>query len=144
MLEVYLLDIALLATVAFAVLKGGRPERLGALWLLFNVAIHTLLQLYGPRTTAFDLMADGIYATGLLPLAFFFVSWWIGIQTLIACAGFGIEAFYLLLDRPVDYTFTGISNLLFGAGILNLFGATLGSLWHRRRSAARTAAAFPA
>lgn len=99
--------------------------------MFVNVGIHTVLQMCGERSTTFHLAVDGIYATGLLPLAFFFVSWWIGSQTLIACAGFGLQAAYLLTDRPPDSFFVQTSNILFALSLLNLVIATFCSLWDR-------------
>lgn len=133
MLTFYALWIGLILTTAFALWKGGRSERIGAVWL-FSLAVAGLAnELSGARSPILDFVADGVYATGLLPGAIYFVSWWIGVQTVLAGIGFMLEAAYLMLDRPVDATFTHLGNVIFAASVINLFVASAASAWSRRR-----------
>ena len=134
---VFIIYFALFAAVGFACAQGDLPERLGGIWLLLNAGIHWLVQTFLNDAASLHVIIDGVYATGLLPLAAFYVSWWIGAQTFIAAAGFSLEAYYLLNDMPIDYPFIAISNVLFICGLLNLAIATGATVWRRSHSGGR-------
>ena len=135
MLQVYLLYLIFLLTTAFALKAGGRAEQGGALWLFLNTAIQLVNELSGLHSTVVHLIADGVYAVGLLPAAVLYVSYWIGAQTLLSAVGFTLEAAYLLTDRPPDSLFVNLSNAIFAFMLLNLNIATAASVWVRRRDA---------
>ncbi|CAN7451129.1 hypothetical protein LJR219_002943 [Phenylobacterium sp. LjRoot219] len=98
------------ACAALAYKQGGRGEQLGALWFSLNMAVSAAAYMSGLASPVVQLVEDGIFAIGLLPLAMIFVSHWIGLITFIAAALFSLEALYLLNDRPIDITYVWINN----------------------------------
>lgn len=126
----------LLAVSGFAFKMGGRAERQGASWLLLNVGLHAVLTLGGVGSPTPHLIADGVYATGLIPLAFLHVSWWIGVMALIECASFILQAVYLVTDQTIDLTFAQINNALFLAAVLTLLISAVASMLQRRSGTA--------
>jgi hypothetical protein len=98
------------ATLAYT--QGGRAEQLGAAWFAINMAVSAIFIFAGVDTPIIHLVEDGVFAVGLLPLAMIFVSYWIGLVTLIAAALFSLEALYLLNDWSTDLTYGWINNTL--------------------------------
>lgn len=133
MLIVYTLYAFLVLTTLHVLKDGDRAERIGVLWQLLNAAIQLVNELSGLKSTTVHLIADGVFAIGLLPAAVYYVSWWIGVQTLLSAVGFGLQAFYLLFDRPADHAFSNFSNVIFALMLLNLNIAAAASAWSRRR-----------
>jgi hypothetical protein len=118
---------------AYAWWRGGRGEQLGAAWFAASLAgslIANLLQLKSPTA---HLVQDGIFAVGLLPLAVIFVSYWIGLVTLVAAALFSLEAIYLINDWKADPTYIAVNNALWAAVLLIYFSAGLSNHLRCRR-----------
>lgn len=90
--------------------QGDRAEQLGAIWFGLNMAVSATAIAFGVVSPLVQLIEDGIFALGLLPLAMIFVSYWIGLVTFVAAALFALEAFYLLNDWPLDITYIWINN----------------------------------
>jgi hypothetical protein len=110
-----LLAVEFLASIAcavFAYVRGGRAERLGAVWFILNTTLSVGGYLAGFNSPLVHLIEDGVYALGLLPLAMIFVSYWIGLVTFVAAALFVLEAVYLLNDWPTDLTYMWFNNCL--------------------------------
>lgn len=99
---------------AFAYKQGDRAERLGAVWFALNLAVNIATSIFGlgGDGAVIHLIEDGIFAIGLLPMAMIFVSYWIGLVTLIAAALFSLEAIYLLNDWSPDLTYAWVNNCL--------------------------------
>lgn len=134
-------DALILTCAAFAYREGQRPERLGALWLGANTIAGVLL--LGGDSPTVHLVLDGVYAVGLLPLAIIYVSYWVGLLTLIAAALFGLEAVYLVNDWPIDRAYADINNALGLAGPLVMLICGLANGWRRRRRSMVEERAFP-
>jgi uncharacterized membrane protein len=113
---------------------GDRVIRLAAIWIAANVLLHMALSLGRLGSATLHLVADGIYATGLLPLAFFSVSPWIGAQALLACGSFVLQSYYLLSDRPTDPTFAYINDAIMIGYLLTFLAGTAASVMERRRA----------
>jgi hypothetical protein len=137
------LYLVFLMCALFAYREGELAERLGAVWLGCNSAVGAILLVLGQDTALAHLIADGVFAIGLLPLAMIFVSYWIGLVTFVAAALFTLEAMYLLNDRPVDLTYAWINNILWIAVPLIFLSCGLTNYLKRRR-AARSAPALAA
>lgn len=128
----YLMTVA---CAAFAYRQGGRAEQLGAAWFALNMVVGLVINIFGNDAPVFHLVEDGIFAVGLLPLAMIFVSYWIGLVTLIAAALFSLEAFYLLNDMPTDLAYAWVNNTLWFSLPLVFLSAGSANLLRRRREA---------
>jgi hypothetical protein len=100
------------ACAAFAHRQGGRAEKFGALLFGSNAVIGAVFGFAGFASPIIQLVEDGMFALGLLPLAMIFVSYWIGLITFVAAALFALEALYLLNDWPIDNAYRWINNTL--------------------------------
>jgi hypothetical protein len=124
------------ACAAFAYRQGGRAEQLGAAWFAINMVVSLVSIFFGNDAPVVHLVEDGIFAVGLLPLAMIFVSYWIGLVTLIAAALFSLEALYLLNDWPTDLTYAWVNNCLW-LSVPLVFLSAGGSSYLKNRRAAR-------
>ena len=120
--------LLLLSCAGFSFAMGGVAERRGVIWWCLNYLIGTALVLAGWKSPTGSLILDGIYATGLLPLAMIYVGWSVGALTLLAAAAFSLEAFYLIQDLPVD-GFYSLWNNIIAAGTGVVFLASGLSNW---------------
>jgi hypothetical protein len=135
------IEYALIAgCVGFAYWQGGRADRLGAIWFGANMILSGIVTVAGFRSTVVQLVMDGTYALGLLPLAMIYVSYSMGLLTLLSAALFCLEALYLLNDWPVDRTYIDTNNILWFIAPLIFLGCGLVNL-RRNRRAARAARA---
>lgn len=103
---------AMLACAAFAYRQGGRAEQIGAVWFSANMIISAAAYVSGFASPVVQLVEDGVFALGLLPLAMIYVSYWMGLLTFIAAALFSLEALYLLNDWQIDTTYIWVNNIL--------------------------------
>lgn len=125
------------ACAAFAYKQGDRGERLGAAWFAANMAVGAVLGFTGYDEPVVHLVEDGVFAVGLLPMAMIFVSYWIGLVTLIAAALFSLEALYLLNDWPTDLTYAWVNNCLWLSVPLVFLSAGGAKYFKKRREARR-------
>jgi hypothetical protein len=125
--------LVVLLIFGFAIKYGDRAIRLGAIWLVVNMSLHFVLSLGGRASPTLHLIDDGIYATGLLPLAFFTVSYWIGVLALLACGSFILQSVYLLADRPTDWTYAHINDAITVCCLLTLIAGGVASILERRK-----------
>jgi hypothetical protein len=117
----------------FAINCGDRTLRWTGIWILGNSLFHTLLACGGVTSPTLHLINDGVYATGLLPLAFLTVSPWVGALALLACGAFIVQSVYLLSDRPTDWTFAVLNNVITVVALATLAtGAAIAMLDRRR------------
>ena len=126
-------NLVLLAICLTAIRFGGAPERHGGIWFLSTAALQAILTGSHIGSTTVYLVVDGIYAAGLIPLAYFHMSWWIGVMTFLVCGSFSLQAFYLNLDETTDVHFAWVYNAVFGIQLITILGATIASYIHRRR-----------
>lgn len=132
-----LLGIIVLSAV-FAWWKGGRPERVGA---LFNgvVAIGvTILQalLHESLGTLPILIADGVLAVGFLILAIRYASLWLGAAMLLQGMGFTMHSALLLGVVKPDYAYYAAMNVMSLGVLLSIILGTAYAWAVRRRVAA--------
>jgi hypothetical protein len=123
------------ACAAFAFKQGGRAEQLGATWFALNLAANIFTSVLGRDSPVVHLVEDGVFAVGLLPMAMIFVSYWIGLVTLIAAALFSLEALYLLNDWSADLTYAWVNNCLWLAVPLVFLSAGWTNFLRHRREA---------
>jgi len=134
------LNVFNLACALFAYREGGLAERLGAAWLGCNTVVGAVLLILKLDSPVSHLIADGVFATGLLPLAVIFASYWIGALTFAAAALFSLEAFYLINEWPVDRTFSQINNVLvLSMPLVMLCSGAVNRLRRKRRERSATA-----
>lgn len=126
-------NLVLLAVCLAAIRFGGRPERHGGIWFLCTASFQVLITGAHIGSTTLYLLVDGIYATGLIPLAFFHVSWWIGIMAFLVCASFSLQALYMVTDTPSDVHFVWLGNVVVAIQLVTILGATIASYVHRHR-----------
>lgn len=127
-------NLVLAACAALAYRQGGRAERLGVIWLGGNMVFGVAAYLSNFDSPTAHLVEDGLFALGLLPLAVIYVSYWVGMATLIATALFALEAAYLIDDRAWDHTYGWINNCLWVALALVLLVSGLTNLVRNRRA----------
>ena len=131
-----LVEYALMGVcAAFAYTQGGRAERRGAVWFGANMAVNAVASFSGFVSPVIQLVEDGIFALGLLPLAMIYVSYWMGLLTFIAAALFSLEALYLLNDWHIDTTYIWINNILWLSAPLVFLVCGFTNLRRNRRTA---------
>lgn len=128
----------ILFSVAFALWKGGRPERVGA---LFNGVIAigvTVLQalIHESLHTTPILIADGLLAMGFLILAIRYASLWLGAAMILQAVGFMMHSALLLglIEHP-EYFYYAAMNAMSGGVILSIILGTAYAWVVRRRNA---------
>lgn len=132
----------ILFSVAFAWWKGGRPERVGA---LFNGVIAvgvTVLQTFlnDALQTLPILIADGVLAIGFLVLAIRYASLWLGAAMILQAMGFMMHSALLLgLIADPEYAYYAAMNSMSAGVILSIILGTAYT-WAVRRRHARLAA----
>jgi hypothetical protein len=127
--------LPLLGAAVFAYATGGSGERRAAIWWGGNYIVTTIVVAAGWGSPTVQLVLDGICATGFLPLAIFYVSWWAGAVALLSAALFGLEAAYLLSDQKVDLLYMQVNNLITLATGLVFLVCGAANLHARRRYA---------
>jgi hypothetical protein len=127
------LNVVILGVALFAYREGALAERLGGVWLGCNTVVGAALLLLDLDSPLSHLIADGVFATGLLPLAVIFASYWIGLVTLAAAALFSLEAIYLIYELPMDQTFAQINNVLVLSVPLVMLCSGVVNRWRRKR-----------
>lgn len=127
------LNLICLGCALFAYREGGLAERLGAIWLGCNTIVGATLLVLHLDSPLSHLIADGVFATGLLPLAVIFASYWVGLVTLAAAALFSLEAIYLIYEWPMDQTFAQINNVLVLSVPLVMLCSGVVNRWRRKR-----------
>lgn len=130
--------ILILAAVAFAWVKGGWPERSGVVIVLtgsaFALGVHWLAS---PDLQALLLLAgEGAMGLAFLILALRHASPWLGGAMLFQAVQSSLHAYYLIGERPRDFTY-GLINNIDTLGVLAciLTGAVLA--WRKRVRAAK-------
>ena len=132
----------ILFSVTFAWWKGGRPERVGA---LFNGVIAvgvTVIQalLNDALQTLPILIADGVLAIGFLILAIRYASLWLGAAMILQAMGFMMHSALLLgLIADPEYAYYAAMNAMSAGVILSIILGTAYA-WAVRRRHARLAA----
>jgi hypothetical protein len=123
-------------TCAFALWKGGLPERIAMAIIVANVAAGVVQALLVPGNPGIaGLVVDAATAFGFLALTLRYGLPWLGVAMLIFSLQFGLHAFYLVVGRsPQDLLHATINNLNFLGTLVCLGVGTIGAI--RRRQAA--------
>lgn len=103
-----LLSVCLLSC-GFALWKGGSAERLGAVVIILNLITATANYRL-TQNELIDLGIDGITAAVLLVVTLRYASIWLGAVMLIFAMQFGLDAYYLVLERSRDTLHQLINN----------------------------------
>jgi hypothetical protein len=122
-----------LLTCAFAFWKGGAAERMAAAVIVANLVVGFLSwTLFESQVV--DLGIDGVTALALLAIVLRFASPWLGAAMLVYAIQFGLDAYYLVLERPSasDKLHVAINNADSLAISLCLAAGTIFA-WRRRR-----------
>lgn len=139
----YSLLTAIAVVAAFAVWRGGWPERVGAGVNLIIAIIFELAQqwLSGPGFATVALAIDGVLALSFLALAVRFAKTWLGIALLLQAIQFALHAYYYVVERQVDTLFAVVNNLVSWGLIGCILGGVVAHWIHetRRRRAVLTA-----
>lgn len=133
----HLLLIVIVAVAVFAWLKGGMPERIGAILNLAVAILFFVLQrVFDPAALATSLLViDGLLGVGFLVLAIRYTSLWLGAAMLLQAAQFSLHAFYYVTAKPFDLLFMVVNNLV-SWGILISILTGVGAHWLNTRRAA--------
>jgi len=125
-----------LLTCVFALVKGGKAERLGAGVILANLVLMFGLQAILPPSTmsVVQLGLDAVTAVALLGLAVLYASFWLGAVMMLYAVQFALHAYYFVSERPVDLFHARVNNLDFFAICIAL---ALGTFFAARKRAAQ-------
>jgi hypothetical protein len=132
---------AILAVGLLAVWKGQWPERIGggvnALAAVTFVIAERVLPEGALSTTS--LVLDAVIALTFLALTIRFAALWLGVAMLLQAAQFALHAFYYVSERPHDFLFAAVNNVVSCGVLLAIIGGVFAS-WTAERKAARLAA----
>ncbi|MGQ3016312.1 hypothetical protein [Phenylobacterium sp.] len=133
-----LLWALLLVVGAYAYLRGGQPERAGAI-IVCAVTVGSAIGDVAMPDNAFliaRLIAEGVAALGFLFVAIRFGSLWIGGVMLLQACQFSLHAIYFVTERSHDTPYVIVNNLNFFGILACLTAGTLAASRRRRRAAA--------
>jgi hypothetical protein len=130
----------LAGTTAFALLKGGPPERLGVLMIVAawigTIIAHELTRPASP-VLAF-LLLDGLVTVGFLVVAVRYSSLWLGAAMICQAISFGAHAIRLsddpTLSRHGSYAYLAVTNAVGFLVLFILIGGTFATISRRRRA----------
>ncbi|HEY8573786.1 hypothetical protein [Phenylobacterium sp.] len=127
----------------FALIRGGKDERIGAAVILANLVAALINELLGQAQIG-TLLIDGITALILLGVAVRFASAWLGAVMLLYGLQFTLQAYYLVMDRARDVLSVRLNNLDFFLVCLCVAVATaLTEIKRRKVAAGRPGADHP-
>ena len=139
-IQPYIGLVVMLATTAFAALKGGPPERIGTA-MIFVAWVGTIVaQVFAHAmfSLSWFMVFDGLLAVGFLVVAVRYSSLWLGGAMICQAVSFGAYALrlsdnaravwhgqniYLLLNNVISYLVLFI-----------LIGGTVANMTRRRRA----------
>jgi hypothetical protein len=139
----------ILAVAILALWKGGPAERIGASLILGLVVVGRLVEIVVPEDlhSVLHLTEDGLTAIGLLAVAVFYASFWLGGAMLLYAALFALHATYFVLGREQDKLYVLINDTCF-MGVVACMAVATALAWRKRvrarEAAVRTAAATAA
>jgi len=111
--------------------QGEFSQRVAAGAILANFLMATV-NYSTVHSQLIDLCIDGTTALVLLPLTMHYASFWLGAVMLIYAIQFGLDAYYLVLERHTDELHSTVNNADSFAIIVALaWGTAVG--WLRRR-----------
>jgi signal transduction histidine kinase len=111
--------------------KGAKAERIAAAIIVANVLIATA-NYATARSQLIDLCVDALTALALLPITMRYASLWLGVVMLVYSLQFGLDAYYIVLERPLDSLHAIVNNFDSIAISVSLVAGTI-MTWMRRR-----------
>lgn len=128
--------IATLLVCGLAWVRGGPAERWGSVIVLAGSVVYLLILLFLPPSSqsVVNLLCEGIYGFSFLMLAMRYASPWLGGAMLLQAIQFSLHAYYLVGERPHDYTY-GLVNNLNSIGVLICILLGIAANWRRQASA---------
>ena len=117
----------------FAFLKGGTPERIGAVVVIANTLAYMVSETL-LHNQIVNLTVDGLTALVLLAVAVRYASFWQGAVMLLYAMQFGLHAFYFVLERPRDNFHVIVNNGIFFA-VCTCLATGTAIAWRRRQTA---------
>lgn len=124
----------------FAFWQGRRAERLPAAIILTNYLMATANYATLNSQLA-DLCIDAFTAIALLPITMQYATRWLGVIMLVYSLQFGMDAYYLVWERPIDPFHTHLNNANSFLICLSLVAGTA-LAWTRRLKGAAAAPAL--
>ena len=123
-----------LGVLLMALVGGRTPERMAAIIFAINTAATAGANfVWGFRNIGNLLLTfDGLMALCFLVLAIRYNYLWVALLMGSMSGYFGVHAYYLMTNRPLDETFALMNNLATGVALLSL---TIGVWTSRRRTA---------
>lgn len=133
--------VLILATCAYAFVKGAAPERHAAIWLLGTWMAASLAQLIVDADTLplVVLCVDGILATALLFISIQYASLWLGSAMLVQSTTFGMHAWFLTTEQADPHGYYAAINALSFLLTLLFIGSTTSRVIKRMRRRRREA-----
>ena len=128
-----------IAIMAFALLKGGSAERLGALMMASEWILEALFDTWlGAKHVAVSptIALDALLAGGLLLLALRYGRLWLGCALILQSVALALHAMALSDDAPGYNIYAGMLNACTCLLMLSLFWGAVSSL-SRSRSVRR-------
>lgn len=131
----HLLTAVIVCVTAFAWLKGGWPERMGATLNLVVALMFLVLQFAMSSSVLAPglLIIDGVLGLGLLVLAIRYASLWLGAAMLLQAAQFSLHAFYYVTAKPFDTLFAVVNNVVSWGILIAIVSGTFASWANTRR-----------
>ena len=123
-----------LGVLLMALVGGRTPERMAAIIFAINTAATAGANfVWGFRNIGNLLLTfDGLMALCFLVLAIRYNYLWVALLMGSMSGYFGVHAYYLMTNRPLDGTFALMNNIATGVALLSL---TIGVWTSRRRTA---------
>jgi hypothetical protein len=140
-LIVQLFYLSTFLACAFAIWKGGAPERIGAIVILAAVLAPPLAHAVLPASLlpVVDLTFDGLVGVAFLLLILRYGRVWLGVTMLLYATQFALHSFYFVTQRPADRLHAEVNNVVFlGVSITLWVGAVMAWRRQRRAAAAKT------
>ncbi|PTS82994.1 MULTISPECIES: hypothetical protein [unclassified Caulobacter] len=102
-----------LAICALAWIKGGRPERLGIVFVLVAALVAMAIHRFASEEwkPLLLLVDEALLAMGFLFLALRYTSVWLGGAMILQAVQFSLHAYYLVADRAHDRLYSTINNI---------------------------------
>ena len=102
-----------IVTAVFALWKGDDAARIAGVVSAANAVLLPLMRmtLQAQVGEVLQLTVDFIWAAGLLLLVVRHAALWLGVTMFLQAAQFGLHAYYLVAERPIDRLHAWINNL---------------------------------
>ena len=100
------------AACLLAFVRGGKPERIGAVAILLNLFAGMANEANG-QDPVIGLAIDAVTALGLLPVAIRYPRGWVGVVMILYGLQFSLHAWYAVMNKPRDMLHVQLNNINF-------------------------------